>query len=115
MPKMTMRDAIREALHEEMARDDTIFVIGEDVVAHGGPYAVTQGIAEKFPNRIRQTPISEAGIVGTALGAALCGMRPVAEVMYVDFVTCAMDEVVTCLAARPMCRWCCVCPQARRG
>jgi pyruvate/2-oxoglutarate/acetoin dehydrogenase E1 component len=98
MPKMTMRDAIREALHEEMARDDTIFVIGEDVVAHGGPYAVTQGIAEKFPNRIRQTPISEAGIVGTALGAALCGMRPVAEVMYVDFVTCAMDEVVNQMA-----------------
>jgi pyruvate dehydrogenase E1 component beta subunit len=98
MPKMTMRDAIREALHEEMARDETIFVIGEDVIAHGGPYAVTQGIAEKFPNRIRQTPISEAGIVGTALGAALCGMRPVAEVMYVDFITCAMDEVVNQMA-----------------
>lgn len=98
MPKMTMRDAICEALHEEMARDETIFVIGEDVIAHGGPYAVTQGIAEKYPNRIRQTPISEAGIVGTALGAALCGMRPVAEVMYVDFVTCAMDEVVNQMA-----------------
>ena len=70
MPKMTMRDAIREALHEEMARDETIFVLGEDVIAHGGPYAVTRGIAEKFPGRIRQTPISEAGIVGTALGAA---------------------------------------------
>jgi pyruvate dehydrogenase E1 component beta subunit len=98
MPKMTLRDAIRQALHEEMARDETIFVLGEDVIAHGGPYAVTRGIAEKFPNRIRQTPISEAGIVGTALGAALCGMRPVAEVMYVDFVTCAMDEVVNQMA-----------------
>jgi len=98
MPKMTMRDAIREALHEEMARDETIFVLGEDVIAHGGPYAVTRGIAEKFPKRIRQTPISEAGIVGTALGAALCGMRPVAEVMYVDFITCAMDEVVNQMA-----------------
>jgi len=98
MPKITMRDAIRDALHEEMARDETIFVLGEDVIAHGGPYAVTRGIAEKFPNRIRQTPISEAGIVGTALGAALCGMRPVAEIMYVDFITCAMDEVVNQMA-----------------
>ena len=59
---------------------------------------MTRGIDEKFPGRIRQTPISEAGIVGTALGAALCGMRPVAEVMYVDFATCAMDEVVNQMA-----------------
>lgn len=98
MPKMSMRDAIREALHEEMARDETIFILGEDVIAHGGPYAVTRGIAEKYPGRIRQTPISEAAIVGTALGAALCGMRPVAEIMYVDFITCAMDEVVNQMA-----------------
>ena len=98
MPKKSMRDALREALHEEMARDDSIIVLGEDVIAHGGPYAVTRGIDEKFPGRIRQTPISEAGIVGTALGAALCGMRPVAEVMYVDFATCAMDEVVNQMA-----------------
>ncbi|MGQ4809976.1 Acetoin:2,6-dichlorophenolindophenol oxidoreductase subunit beta [Candidatus Entotheonellaceae bacterium PAL068K] len=98
MPRMSMRDAIRDALHEEMARDETIFVLGEDVIAHGGPYAVTRGIADKFPGRIRQTPISEAGIVGTALGAALCGMRPVAEIMYVDFITCAMDEVVNQMA-----------------
>ena len=98
MPKKNMRDALREALHEEMERDDSIIVLGEDVIAHGGPYAVTRGIDEKFPGRIRQTPISEAGIVGTALGAALCGMRPVAEVMYVDFATCAMDEVVNQMA-----------------
>ncbi|ETX01824.1 MAG: hypothetical protein ETSY1_05705, partial [Candidatus Entotheonella factor] len=98
MAKMNMRDALREALHEEMARDETIFVMGEDVIAHGGPYAITRGIAEKFPGRIRQTPISEAGIVGTAVGAALCGMRPVAEIMYVDFITCAMDEVVNQMA-----------------
>ena len=98
MPKKSMRDALREALHEEMERDDSIIVLGEDVIAHGGPYAVTRGIDERFPGRIRQTPISEAGIVGTALGAALCGMRPVAEVMYVDFATCAMDEVVNQMA-----------------
>jgi pyruvate dehydrogenase E1 component beta subunit len=98
MAKITLRDAIRDALHEEMGKDNTIIVLGEDVIAHGGPYAVTRGIAEKFPGRIRQTPISEAGIVGTALGAALCGMRPVAEIMYVDFITCAMDEVVNQMA-----------------
>ena len=98
MPKIRINEAIRDALHEEMARDETIFVLGEDVIAHGGPYAVTRGIAESFPDRIRQTPISEAGIVGTAVGAALCGMRPVAELMYVDFVTCAMDEVVNQMA-----------------
>ncbi len=98
MPKMSMTAAIREALHEEMARDETIFIMGEDVIAHGGPYAITRGIAEKYPGRIRQTPISEAGIVGTAVGAALCGMRPVAEIMYVDFITCAMDEVVNQMA-----------------
>ena len=98
MPTLTMRDALRDALHEEMERDDTIMILGEDVIAHGGPYAVTRGIYEKFPNRIRQTPISEAGIVGTALGAALCGLRPVAEIMYVDFVTCAMDEIVNQMA-----------------
>ena len=98
MPKIRLNEAIRDALHEEMARDETVFVIGEDVIAHGGAYAVTRGIAERFPDRIRQTAISEAGIVGTALGAALCGMRPVAEMMYVDFVTCAMDEVVNQMA-----------------
>lgn len=98
MPKISMRDAIHDALYEEMARDETIYILGEDVIAHGGPYAITRGIAEKFPGRIRQTPISEAGIVGTAVGSALCGMRPVAEIMYVDFITCAMDEVVNQMA-----------------
>ena len=70
MPKISMRDALRDALHEEMARDETIIVLGEDVIAHGGPYAVTRGIYEKYPERIRQTPISEAGIVGTASGGS---------------------------------------------
>ena len=94
MRTIAVRDALREALHEEMARDESVFVIGEDVVAHGGPYTVTQGIAERFPGRIFETPIAEAGIVGVGVGAALAGMRPVVEIMYMDFVTCAMDEVV---------------------
>ena len=94
MRTMTFRDALNEAIHEEMARDDRIFLIGEDVATHGGNLAVTKGIAEAYPNRIRETPIAEAAIVGVAVGAALAGMRPVAEIMYIDFVTCAMDEVV---------------------
>ena len=94
MRTIGIRDALREALHEEMARDDSVFVMGEDVIAHGGPYTVTQGIAEKWPDRIFETPIAEAGIVGLGVGAALAGMRPVVEIMYLDFITCAMDEVV---------------------
>lgn len=94
MSTLTIRDALHDALHEEMERDESVFVIGEDVVAHGGPYTVTEGIAERFPDRIFETPIAEAGIVGVGVGAALAGMRPVVEIMYLDFITCAMDEVV---------------------
>ena len=94
MRTISYRDALREALHEEMARDDSVFVIGEDVVIYGGYHAVTQGIEERFPGRIFETPIAEAGIVGVSVGAAMAGMRPVVELMYLDFVTCAMDEVV---------------------
>ena len=94
MRTISYRDALREALHEEMARDEGVFVIGEDVIIYGGPFAVTQGIAERFPGRIFETPIAEAGIVGIGVGAAMAGMRPVVEVMYLDFAMCAMDEIV---------------------
>jgi len=94
MKTMAFNEAIRAALHEEMQRDESVFVIGEDVATHGGPYKVTDGIAEAFPGRIFETPIAEAGIVGIGVGAAMAGMRPVVELMYLDFVTCAMDEVV---------------------
>ena len=94
MRTLTFSEALREALHEEMERDETIFVIGEDVITHGGPYKVTDGIAERFPERIFETPIAEAGIMGVGVGAAMAGMNPVVEIMYMDFVTCAMDEVV---------------------
>ena len=94
MKTMSYRDALRDALHEEMERDESVFVMGEDVIMHGGPYAVTQGISERFPGRIFETPIAEAGIVGIGVGAAMAGMRPVVELMYLDFVACAMDEVV---------------------
>lgn len=94
MRTITFGEALCEALHEEMERDETVFVMGEDVITHGGPYKVTQGIAERFPGRIFETPIAEAGIVGVGVGAAMAGMHPVVEIMYLDFITCAMDEVV---------------------
>ena len=94
MTVMAFNEALREALHEEMARDESVFVMGEDVITHGGPYKVTDGVAEKFPGRIFETPIAEAGIVGLGVGAAMAGMHPVIEIMYLDFITCAMDEVV---------------------
>ncbi|GIK39740.1 MAG: TPP-dependent acetoin dehydrogenase complex, E1 protein subunit beta [Chloroflexota bacterium] len=88
-------EAIREALAEEMSRDPSVFILGEDVGAFGGVFGVTQGLFEEFgPERVRDTPISEAAIVGAALGAALVGMRPVAEIMFGDFVTVAMDQLV---------------------
>lgn len=88
-------EAIREALAEEMSRDPHVFILGEDVGAFGGVFGVTQGLFAEFgPERVRDTPISEAVIVGAALGAALAGMRPVAEIMFGDFVTVAMDQLV---------------------
>lgn len=87
--------AVNQALHEEMARDDSVILIGEDVAAPGGPFAASKGLLDAFgPDRVRDTPISEAAIVGAALGAAMAGYRPVVEVMFLDFVTVAMDQVV---------------------
>lgn len=90
--------ALNEALREEMRRDPTVFVMGEDVAVwgnKGGVYGVTSGLAEEFGlERVRDTPISEEAIVGTAVGAAVTGSRPVAEIMYVDFMALAMDPLV---------------------
>jgi acetoin:2,6-dichlorophenolindophenol oxidoreductase subunit beta len=86
--------AICEALTGEMARDDTIFIIGEDLVAHGGIFGQFKGLPERFPGRLIDSPISEACIVGAGLGAALTGMRPLVDMHFADFVTCAMDEIV---------------------
>ncbi len=93
--EITYRDALREALVEEMRQDPMVFLIGEDIGIHGGAYAVSKGLLEEFgENRVIDTPISEAAIVGAATGAAACGARPVAEIMYVDFLTFAMDQIV---------------------
>jgi pyruvate/2-oxoglutarate/acetoin dehydrogenase E1 component len=86
---------VREALAEEMRRDSSIFCMGEDVAAYGGSFKVTKGLCDEFgPERVRDTPISEAGFVGAGVGAALTGMRPVVEVMFCDFTTIAMDQLV---------------------
>jgi pyruvate/2-oxoglutarate/acetoin dehydrogenase E1 component len=86
--------ALAEALHEEMARDETIFVVGEDLVAHAGIFGQFKGIPESFPGRIIDTPISESAIIGVGLGSALTGLRPLVDLHFSDFVTCCMDELV---------------------
>lgn len=86
---------MREALREEMRRDERVFLLGEDIGLIGGVFKVTQGLYEEFgPERVRDTPISETAIVGAAIGAAIAGMRPVAEIMYMDFLMCAGDQVI---------------------
>lgn len=96
--EITYSEALREALREEMQRDPRVFVMGEEVAIwgrSGGVFRVTEGLAAEFgAERVRDTPLSEAGIAGVAVGAAVTGMRPVAEIMYVDFMTLAMDQVV---------------------
>ena len=93
---MSYQEAIREALREEMVRDDRVFLLGEDIAKHGGAFGVTRTLFDQFgPERVRNTPISENTIVGTATGAALVGMRPVAEIMFVDFSGLAMDQIAT--------------------
>ena len=95
MRELTYREAIREAMREEMRRDDRVFVMGEDVAVYGGIFKVTEGLLAEFgPERIFDTPLSESAIVGAAVGASLMGMRPVAEVMFADFTTVAMDAIV---------------------
>ncbi|HPP67190.1 MAG TPA: alpha-ketoacid dehydrogenase subunit beta, partial [bacterium] len=94
MKEITYRQALNEAFDEEMARDEKVFVFGEDVAIYGGAYGVTVGLLKKYgEKRVIDTPISENAIVGTALGAALTGMRPVAEIMYIDFIGLCMDQL----------------------
>lgn len=94
MPERSYSQAIGDGLREEMARDRTVCVFGEDV-AVGGPFGVTKGLVEEFgKNRVVNTPISEGTVVGLAVGAAVLGFRPVVEVMFVDFITLAMDQLV---------------------
>ncbi len=95
MRKITYREALKEALREEMRRDSTVFLLGEDIGRYwGGAFKVTEGLAEEFGDeRVRDTPISESAIIGTAVGAAITGMRPVAEIMFGDLTALAMDQI----------------------
>jgi len=93
--EITYAEAVREALREEMRRDERVFIMGEDVGVYGGAFGVTRGLVQEFgEERVRDTPISEAAIAGAATGAAVAGMRPVAEIMFMDFTTIAMDQLV---------------------
>jgi 2-oxoisovalerate dehydrogenase E1 component beta subunit len=94
MAETTYIEAITQAMSEEMARDERVFLIGEDVGAYGGAFKTSAGIIDRFPGRVIDTPISEAAIVGAASGAALMGMRPIAEMQFIDFITCAYDMLV---------------------
>src|ERR1700681_165305 len=94
MPLMTYLDAINSALREEMARDERIFIIGEDVGLMGGVFKATKGLQEQFGiDRVIDSPLAEGAIVSSSIGAALAGMRPVAEIQFADFITPAMDAI----------------------
>ena len=94
MPEITYLEAIRQALWQEMKRDERVFLLGEDIGVYGGAFGLTHGMLDEFgPERVRETPISEATIVATAVGASLLGMRPIAEIMFMDFVLLALDQI----------------------
>jgi pyruvate dehydrogenase E1 component beta subunit len=95
MADMTYREALRRALDEELDRDPDVFLMGEEIGRFQGSYKVTQGLWEKYgPKRVRETPISEAGFVGAGVGAAMMGLRPVVEIMTINFILVAMDQVI---------------------
>ena len=95
MPEMTYREAVRDALGTALRVDEDVFVMGEDIAEMGGSMGVTHGLVEEFgPERVRNTPISEIAIVGAGIGAAIQGMRPVVEIMYQDFLTLSMEQIV---------------------
>jgi pyruvate/2-oxoglutarate/acetoin dehydrogenase E1 component len=95
MRKITYRQALNEAIYEEMDRDVTVFVMGEDVALYGGIFKVTEGLLDKFgQDRVRDTPLSETAIIGGGVGAAITGMRPICELMLADFVSVCFDEII---------------------
>ena len=105
MSPTTYLEAIRQGIWEEMERDQRVFVLGEDVGTYGGAFKVTAGMLERFgPDRVIDTPICESAIVGAAVGAAYMGLRPIAEMQFIDFISCAFDQIVNC-AAKSRYRW----------
>ena len=105
MAEITYLQAIRDALWEEMERDGDVFLLGEDIGVYGGAFKITEGFFEHFgPKRVLDTPMAETAITGAAIGAALMGMRPVAEMQFADFISCAFDQLVN-FAATNHYRW----------
>ena len=105
MAEITYLQAIRDALWEEMERDENVFLLGEDIGVYGGAFKITEGFFEHFgPKRVLDTPMAETAITGAAIGAALMGMRPVAEMQFADFISCAFDQLVN-FAATNHYRW----------
>jgi pyruvate/2-oxoglutarate/acetoin dehydrogenase E1 component len=95
MPELSYREAVRDALSTAMRKDEDVFIMGEDIAEMGGSMGVTQGMLEEFgPERVRNSPISEMAIVGAGVGAAMAGMRPVVEIMYEDFLTLSLEQIV---------------------
>src|SRR3954465_7496357 len=95
MPEISYREAVRDALSTAMRQDDAVFIMGEAIAEVGGPMGVTPGVRDELgPAPVRTTPISEMALAGTAIGAAMQGMRPVAEIMYEDFMTLPTEQVV---------------------
>ena len=103
--EVTYLEAISQALNEEMARDDRVFLMGEDIGTYGGAFKITEGFLERYGEwRVLDTPLSESGIVGAAIGAAMMGLRPVVEMQFADFISCAFDQI-TEVAAKNHYRW----------
>jgi pyruvate/2-oxoglutarate/acetoin dehydrogenase E1 component len=95
MSTVTYLEAIGQAIREEMLRDEAVFLLGEDVGAYGGAFKVSAGLLAEFgPERVIDTPMAEAAIIGSAVGAALMGMRPIAEMQFIDFITCGFDQII---------------------
>ncbi len=115
MPTVTYLEAIRQGIWEEMERDPTVFCIGEDIGIYGGAFKVTDGFIDRFgPERVIDTPIAESAIVGAAFGAALTGLRPVAEFQFMDFIGCAFNQIVN-MVAKAHYRWGAPAPLVIRG
>jgi len=115
MPTLTYLEAIRQGIWEEMEKDPTVFCIGEDIGIYGGAFKVTDGFIDRFgPERVIDTPIAESAIVGASFGAALTGMRPVAEFQFMDFIGCAFNQI-TNMVAKSHYRWGAPAPLVIRG
>jgi 2-oxoisovalerate dehydrogenase E1 component beta subunit len=103
--EVTYLEAISQALDEEMSRDERVFLMGEDIGAYGGAFKITEGFLQKYgDHRVLDTPLAESGIVGAAIGAAMMGLRPVVEMQFADFISCAFDQIIE-VAAKNHYRW----------